>query len=428
MGPNNLIQTTTNQYLAPEWQDQVLRDNLFFGKILSKVKRWKGSQMLFPIKYQKGIASVPFSGFDVLPINQIPTTVNMFFYPSFVATNIAIAGTDISQNRSEGNGALKVLDLMEVTMKARGQDAADDIGNYLQGDGSASDGKAPMGLAGIVDNGSDLASYGGLSRATYSGLNATVTASGGTISLLKVLDLMEVTMKARGQDAADDIGNYLQGDGSAADGKAPMGLAGIVDNGSDLATYGGLSRATYQGLNAYINNISGNITLLSLRTSWNNISDGPIRPDMLLTDYTTWAYIEQLYTPFQRNMMTGFEASAMKNKETASVSGYADLVWDGMSFFRDKKVTTGTIYMLNTEFLNFYALKWWEGTTISQKTADIQGNVYEDSMYSPKGAFTWTGWIRAYNMGAINGFVILGGQLVCVQPWRNAALTNVTGS
>ena len=350
MGPNNLIQTTTNQYLAPEWQDQVLRDNLFFGKILSKVKRWKGSQMLFPIKYQKGIASVPFSGFDVLPINQIPTTVNMFFYPSFVATNIAIAGTDISQNRSEGNGALKVLDLMEVTMKARGQ------------------------------------------------------------------------------DAADDIGNYLQGDGSAADGKAPMGLAGIVDNGSDLATYGGLSRATYQGLNAYINNISGNITLLSLRTSWNNISDGPIRPDMLLTDYTTWAYIEQLYTPFQRNMMTGFEASAMKNKETASVSGYADLVWDGMSFFRDKKVTTGTIYMLNTEFLNFYALKWWEGTTISQKTADIQGNVYEDSMYSPKGAFTWTGWIRAYNMGAINGFVILGGQLVCVQPWRNAALTNVTGS
>jgi hypothetical protein len=149
---------------------------------------------------------------------------------------------------------------------------------------------------------------------------------------------------------------------------------------------------------------------------------------MLLTDYNTWAYIEQLYTPFQRNTMTGFEASAMNRKETASVSGYADLVWDGMSFFRDRKVTTGTIYMLNTEFLNFYALKWWEGTTISQKTADIQGNVYEDSMYSPKGAFTWTGWIRAYNMGAINGFVILGGQLVCVQPWRNAALTNVTGS
>lgn len=306
--------------------------------------------MFFPMKYAKGIASVPFSGFDVLPINQVPTTVNMFFYPAFVATNIALAGTDISQNRAEGNGSLKVLDLMEQTMKSRAQ------------------------------------------------------------------------------DAADDIGNYLQGDGTASDGKAPMGLAGIVDNGADLAQYGGLSRATYQGLNAYVNNINGNITLLALRTSWNQISDGPVRPDMLLTDYTTWSYIEALYSPLQRNMMTGFEAAAIKSPQTASAAGYADLVWDGMSFFRDKKVTTGTIYMLNTDYLNFYALKWWEGTTITQKTSDIVGNVYEDSMYSGTGAFTWTGWIRAYNMGAINGFVIMGGQLICTDPWRNAALTNVTGS
>lgn len=349
MPPSNLIQTTTNQYLAPAWVDQVLRDNLFFGKILSKVERWKGSQMLFPIKYQKGVASVPFNGFDVLPITQIPTTVNMFFYPTFVATNIALAGSDISQNRAEGNGALKVLDLMEQTMKARAQDAADDIGNYFQGDGTAGNGKAPMGLAGIVDNGSDLASYGGLSRATYAGLNAYVSASGGTISLLKV------------------------------------------------------------------------------RTAWNNISDGPIRPDMLLTDYTTWAYFEQLLTPFQRNMITSFEASKMKSPQTASASGYADLVWDGMTIFRDKKVVTGNFYLLNTDFLKFHALKWWEGTSISQKTSDIEGNVYEDAMYSPPGAFTWTGWIRAYNMGAVNGFVILGGQLICTDPFRNAVITGIAG-
>lgn len=306
--------------------------------------------MYFPMKYQKGVATVPFNGFDVLPINQIPTTVNMFFYPTFTATNIALAGSDISQNTAEGNGELKVLDLMKTTMKARAQ------------------------------------------------------------------------------DAADDIGNYLQGDGTAGNGKAPMGLAGIVDNGSDLASYGGLSRATYSGLNAYVNNISGNITLLALRTSWNNISDGPVRPDMLITDYQTWAYLEQLYTPVQRNMMTSFEATAMKRPQTSSVSGYADLVWDGMSFMRDKKVTTGNIYMLNTDYLNWFALKWWEGTTVSQKSDEIVGNVYEDSMYSPSGAFTWTGWIKAYNMGAINGFVILGGQLICTDPWRNAVLTNVTGS
>ena len=74
-------------------------------------------------------------------------------------------------------------------MESRSQDMADDIGNFFQGDGTAFGGKAPMGLKGIVDDGTNLASYGGLSRATYSGLNATVTASGGTISLLKVRQL-----------------------------------------------------------------------------------------------------------------------------------------------------------------------------------------------------------------------------------------------
>ena len=54
--------------------------------------------MLFPIKYQKGVASVAFNGFDLLPITQQPVTVNMTFYPTFVATNVALAGSDLSIN------------------------------------------------------------------------------------------------------------------------------------------------------------------------------------------------------------------------------------------------------------------------------------------------------------------------------------------
>lgn len=341
MPPNVNIMTTTNQYLAPAWVDQVLRDNFFFGKILEKVDRWQGSQMLFPIKYQKGIASVAFNGFDLLPISQQPVSVNMTFYPTFVATNVALAGSDISVNQ----GQEKMLNLMSTMMESRAQDAADDIGNFFQSDGTAFGGKAPAGLLNIVDNGSVAATYGGLSRATYSGLNATVTASGGTISLLKVRQL------------------------------------------------------------------------------WNSIADGPVRPDTILTDYTTWAYFEQLLTPFQRNVMTNFEASKSVN---GSASGYADLIWDGMKVFRDKKVTTGYFYELNTDYLKFYGLKWWEGTSVSPRAKVIEGNVYEDSMYAPS-AFTWTGWIRAYNQGAINGFMILGGQLVCTDPFRNGVLTGITG-
>ena len=343
MPPGVNITTTTNQYLAPRWVDQVLRDNWFFGQVLRKTEKWDGSQMLFPIKYQKGVASVAFNGFDLLPITQQPVTVNMTFYPTFVATNVALAGSDLSVNKT----AEQKLKLMDVMMESRSQDQADDVGTFFQQDGSAFGGKAPAGLANIVDNGTNAANYGGLSRATYNNLNATVTASGGPISLLKVRQL------------------------------------------------------------------------------WNSISDGPVAPDTILTDYTTWAYFEQLMTPFQRNTYTDFAPNKSNN---ASVSGYRAQIWDGMVVNRDKKVTTGYFYELNSEFLKFYGLNWWEGSKVSPRAKDIVGNVYEDSHYAPGNAFTWTGWIRAYNQGAINGFMILGGQLLCTAPFRNGVLTGVTGA
>ncbi len=341
MPPGLNVTTTTNQYLAPFWVDLVLRDNYFFGKIMQKTKKWDGSQMLFPIKYQKGTATVAFNGFDLLPITQQPTSVNMTFYPTFTATNVALAGTDLSVNSTP----MQTLNLMKVTMESRAQDAADDIGNFLQGDGSGFGGKAPMGLAGAVDNGTNLANYGGLSRASYTGLNSTVTASGGTISLSKV------------------------------------------------------------------------------RTLWNAISDGPVIPDFIVTDYTTWGFFEQLQTPFQRNNQDFSSA----DRTVAQTSGYSEQRWDGMIISRDKKVTTGYFYMLNLKYLEWYGLKFYEGERVSPKAKDIKGNVYDDKLYAPGDAFSWTGMIRAYNQATFNGFMILGGQLVNLAPFRNGVLTGVTG-
>jgi hypothetical protein len=341
MPPNVTLQATTNQYLAPFWVDLILRDNYFFGKIMQKTKKWDGSQMVFPIKYQKGVASVAFNGFDLLPITYQPSTVNMTFYPTFVATNVALAGSDLSVNATP----MQTIKLAQVVMESRAQDAADDIGNFLQGDGTSFGGKAPMGLTGAVDNGTVLASYGGLTRASYSGLNSTVTASGGTISLVKV------------------------------------------------------------------------------RTLWNNISDGPVIPDFIITDYTTWGYFEQLQTPYQRNNQDFSPAM----RTVAQTSGYTEQRWDGMVISRDKKVTTGYFYMLNLNFLNWYALKWHKGQTMSPKAKDIEGNVYEDKIYAPGNTFTWTGFIDAYNQGTQNGFMIVGGQLINLAPFRSGVLTGIAG-
>lgn len=340
LSPTLNIQTTTNQYLAPAWVDQVLKDNFFFGEILGNTKKWDGSQMLFPIKYQKGVASVAFNGFDQLPTSQQPVSVNMTFYPTFVATNVALAGSDLSVNDTPK----QTVKLAKVMMESRAQDGADDIGNFFQGDGSSFGGKAPMGLAGIVDDGTTLSTYGGLARATYAGLNATVTASSGTISLLKIRQLA------------------------------------------------------------------------------NAVTDGKVRPSMALTTYTVWSYIEQLLQTFQRNTYSDFS-----NMDAGAGYKSNGLIWDGLTIFRDKKVAAGLFYLLNMDFLKFYGLKWWKGTPVSLKSEVIKGNIYEYNPANATKAFTWTNWIEAYNQGAVNGFMIMGGQLICTNPQRNAVLTGVTG-
>ena len=155
------------------WYDLVLRDNRFFSEIMKKPKKWSGSQTLIPIKYGKGLSTVAFNGYDLLPIGQQPVSVNMTFYPSFTATNVSLAGTDLSINDT----SMQTIKLMSQTMASRAEDGADDFGNFLQGDGTTFGGKAPNGLANTVDNGTVAATYGGLTRATYSGLNSYETTA-----------------------------------------------------------------------------------------------------------------------------------------------------------------------------------------------------------------------------------------------------------
>jgi hypothetical protein len=291
------------------------------------------------LKYQKGLGSVAFNGYDLLPVSQQPVSVNMTFYASFIATNVSLAGTDLSINDTD----------------------------------------------------------------------------------MKTINLMEQTMKSRAQDGSDDVGNFLQGDGTSFGGKAPNGLANTIDNGTVSSTYGGLTRATYPALNAYVTPATNNaISLLQLRTTWNQISDGGISPDFIGCDYTTWAYIEQLQTPFQKNNMD-FNAG---DRQVSQVSGYSDLRWDGMIISRDKKYTAGSLYMMNLDFLEWHGLKWWKGEKVSASAKSIEGNVYQEKLYTPA-VFTWTGMVEAYNQGTINGFMIVGGNLICQLPFRQGLITGI---
>lgn len=274
--------------------------------------------------------------------------------------------------------------------------------------------------------GSSISARKGSNKMTFVATNVALSGTDLSINNTKLatMKLMKVMMESRAQDGADDIGTFFQQDGTANGGKAPAGLGNIVDDGTVASTYGGLSRATYSGINATATASAGTISLLKIRQLANNISDGAVAPDMAITDYNTWSYIETLIQAFQRNTYTDGPNQGQTAGAGAKSNG---LYWGGLQIYRDKKVATGTFYLLNTKFLEFYGLNYFDGTPVSLKSELIKGNIYEYNPANATKAFTWTGWVKAYNQAAMNGFMILGGQLICRAPMRQGKLTGVTG-
>ncbi|MHB8603593.1 MAG: hypothetical protein ACYC9R_13240, partial [Nitrosotalea sp.] len=91
------------------------------------------------------------------------TRVALKYNPAFYSANVTIVGTDALAN----NTARKVIDLVEVEMGSRAQDMADSLGTIFYGGGIGTD---PNGLAILVDDGTNYATIGGLSRSTYTTL------------------------------------------------------------------------------------------------------------------------------------------------------------------------------------------------------------------------------------------------------------------
>lgn len=175
------VDTLTMEDIMPEVVDTVLRSNELTTRLMLKdTKKFKAATQDFPFKYQKGTATTSFIGFQTLPTSLTSTRQLLKYNPAFNEANVALATTDVAAN----NTLRKVLDLTEVEMISRAQDLADSIGTQFYASQTLS--TDFLGLGNIV---SATGSIGGQSRATYSTLQSTVTASSGTLSLFKMRTL-----------------------------------------------------------------------------------------------------------------------------------------------------------------------------------------------------------------------------------------------
>lgn len=337
------VDVLTMEDIVPEVVDTVLRSNALTTRLMLKdTKKFNAATQDFPFKYQKGTATQSFIGFQTLPTSLTTTRQLLKFNPAFNAANVALATTDVAAN----NTLRKVLDLTQVEMISRGQDLADSIGNQFYG--SVATATDFNGLGNLV---SATGTIGGQSRSTYTTLQSTVTASGGTLSLFK------------------------------------------------------------------------------MRTLFNNISDGEVQPTEAFTTYDVWALYESLLQPQER---IAKEAGINPAPNFKGYTGYRSIMFAGLPITPDRKCTSGYLYMLNMDFLNFYTLNMLGGldkSGFSGEKVQVGSKLFVGDQYTPDEnfGFFWSGFIHATNAMAWNSFITVAGNLVTANPRRHGVLTGITG-
>jgi len=197
---NERVTSITQDQFVPTIVDQILDSNVFCARVLGgSNKRWSGETLRQPIQVTKSTSGGAFSGVDVFDTTAQNNTRRLSFEPKGYYQSIVIPGIEKAVNATTA----QVLNLVKTSLEIAKNSMADSVGTLLYGTGA---GDNFEGLGNIVDDGTVTTSYGGLSRTTYSVLNATNTASGGTLTLALMAGLARGTSAASSSRQAFTMG------------------------------------------------------------------------------------------------------------------------------------------------------------------------------------------------------------------------------
>lgn len=239
----------------------------------------------------------------------------------------------------------------------------------------------------------------------------------------KVIDLTKAEMQSRAQDLADQLGTMLWSDGTGNSSKDILGLKAIVDDGNTVASIGGLARSTYTTLQSTVT-AAALLSLSTMRTLWNAISDAGIAPTRIYTDYASWALYEQLLQPQEKIYKDVNIAPNYKG-----YTGFKGIEYVGMEIVPDRKATSGVMMFLNEDYIDFYGIDASLPQFEESRKVEVAGKLFTGNMYNEVSnlGFYWTGFIKTTQQFAFNSFIILAGNLCTDNPRRHGKLTGIAG-
>lgn len=354
---HNRVESKTNRTLNAKVVDTILTAPTYFSRLMSKAKKFKGAVMDFTVKYRQSSQFEWFTGLEDLNSAAEDNEITLSF--SHTAGTQPKVGIMLESFANAGPEGVIPLDAYKYEENAL--EAAQAVAVAAYGTGS---GDQPNGLQAIVDDGTNSATIGGQTRATYTSLNATYT-SFGTMTLAK--------------------------------------LGTLDDNASAGGDLAGV-------------------------------------PNINVTTFPVWSLFEQLLDPqvranynssgFPRMSVMGEGASEGK---LGANGGFQALHHRGMPLIKDKKATSGVWYKLNES-----SFAWFGRTVVPQEYADLGltkvdlGLTNIDTPTQAETPSNFNGWfyqppmLMPNNAGTIARFYVIG-QIMTWNPRLNGQGYGITG-
>lgn len=350
------LTTVTQDEILPNAIDAILGGNFIAFRFLSGGKRWNGEKLKRPVKISTNDQGGSFSGLDTHSTNTVNTRRMLEYDPRGYEIPITIPGMEKAVNRTKS----QVINLVRIEVESTQNDACDAVGTMLYADGTGNGSKDFLGFDALIDDGTSVSTFGGLTRTDYDPyLDSTRTASGGTLTLAKLATL------------------------------------------TSAISIGGSTRT---------------------------------RPSFFVSNETVWDLYETLLSPTVRENYNAFglptitrtSKSPLRGAELGGAAGYVSLSYRGIPWVADEKSTAQTLWAVNENYLNWYGLKDSDLKQINMGGGSIDGP-YADAPSKNVG-FQWTGFMRPINQYGEVAHLYLLGNLVNWNAVRQGRLTGITGA
>lgn len=220
-----------------------------------------------------------------------------------------------------------------------------------------------------------------------------VASSRGKNAIFK---MSEIAMNGAETALFNIMATQIFSDGSGNGGKDILGLAAAIDDGTNVASYGGIDRTTNTWWKAQYNGNVGPLTNDILTQYYVAASRGGLQnsPDFIVAGFTAWQAVNKVVASRYETHSTVNDAGKM-----FANLGFPYINFMGVPVVYDEYCPANDLYMLNSE-----TIQLWTDPDINFKPSEL---------------------VKPPNMDAKIGQIFWSGELICTQPRANVHLKGV---